>query len=70
MAPLNVAYGWTCALDFMTDQERPSLKCMDQCGIVEVVTISRTDFEALIELAGIRESDIVASSVGPMVWQK
>ena len=45
-------------------------KCLDERGIVEVVTISLRDFEALVKLAGIKSEDIVPRTVGPLVWHK
>jgi hypothetical protein len=66
MGKLGVAYGWSCALDSL----KPGKKCLDECGVVEVVTISLRDFEALVKLAGIKSEDIVPRTVGPLVWHK
>jgi hypothetical protein len=68
MGKLGVAYGWSCALDSLKPGKKCLDKCFDECGIVEVVTISLRDFESLVKLAGIRKEDIVPESVGPLVW--
>ena len=37
---------------------------------VEVVTVSKEDFESLIVLAGIRKEDLITSAVGEVIWTR
>jgi hypothetical protein len=77
--------GWMCAVDFdwelgeakggnriyASEKDlREHHDCVDKCGIQEVVTMSKEDFDELVEKSGIDTSTIRTSNIGPAIWTK
>lgn len=74
--------GWMCDVDFhhelgessssMVYASLEDLKenrtCIDECGVAEVVTMSKADFELLIARATVSLDEIQASTVGEIFW--
>jgi hypothetical protein len=49
---------------------RENHDCVDNCGIQEVVTMSKDDFMELVEKSGIDTSTIRTSNIVPIIWTK
>jgi hypothetical protein len=77
--------GWMCQVDFTCElgmaecatifSSEETLKrrrqCVDSCGVSEVVTMSKADYEKLLTMikpdSGI---EILDSHLGPVIWTK
>jgi len=43
---------------------------VDKCGVAEVITMSKADFNELVIKAGIDPQTIRSSNIGPVIWTK
>jgi hypothetical protein len=77
--------GWMDAVDFdyelgearggntvyaSEENLRENCTCVDECGIQEVVVMSKEDFMELVEKSSIDPATIRTSNVGPAIWTK
>lgn len=77
--------GWMCYVDFSCElgeanggntiypsEEncRANRTCLEECGVAEVVTMSKEDFLELVEKSGIDPATIRRSNVGQVFWAK